>query len=297
MISVVIVTCNEEKNIKRAIESVKWADEVIVCDMHSTDETAKIAGVLGAKVFFHKPEKYVELVRNSSIDKAVNEWVLILDPDEEISESLAKKIIEITDKSIISNFIEIPRKNIIFSKWIKNSMWWPDYNIRLFKKGSVLWGNKIHRPPETKGEGLKLPAEEQYAIVHHHYENISQYIRRLDRYTDAQSEEMIKEGYVFNWKDLINKPASEFLSRYFANHGFENGLHGLSLSLLQSFSFIILYLKIWEEEKFKEQEIKLSDFGIESKKTGNEFKYWFNHVNLSKNTFKKILQKIGNRIS
>lgn len=297
MISVVIVTSNEEKNIKRAIESVKWADEIIVCDMHSEDETAKIAKTMGAKVFLQKPEKYVELVRNASTDKATNEWVLILDPDEEIPESLAKKIIELINNPATSNFVEMPRKNIIFGKWVKNSMWWPDYNIRLFKKGSVLWGDKIHRPPETKGESIKLPAEEHCAILHHHYDNISQYIQRLDRYTDAQSEDLIKEDYVFNWKDLISKPVSEFLNRYFANRGFEDGLHGLVLSLLQSFSFVILYLKIWEKEKFKEQEIKLSDFKTESKKVGSEFKYWFITSNLSKNTFKRILQKIGNKIS
>lgn len=297
MISVVIVASNEEKNIERAIRSVRWADEVIVCDMYSTDTTAKVAKTMGVKVFLQKPEKYVELARNSSIDKAKNEWVLILDPDEEIPESLAKKIIEIIDDPVISGFVEIPRKNIIFDKWMKNSMWWPNYNIRLFKKGSVTWGDKIHRPPETKGEGLKLPEEEQYAILHHHYESISQFIQRLDRYTGVQAEELIEEGYVFSWKDLINKPVSEFLSRYFANHGFKDGFHGLALSLLQSFSFVILYLKIWEKEKFKEQEIKLSDFKIETKKVGGEFKYWFNHINLSGNAFKRIFQKIGNKIS
>lgn len=290
-ISVVINTFNEEKNIARAIESAKWADEVVVCDMYSSDSTAEIAKKMGAKVVLHKPKKYVELVRNFNISQSSNDWILILDPDEEISESLAKKLQEIINTDEVS-FVEIPRKNIIFGKWMKNSMWWPDYNIRLFKKGRVEWGEEIHRPPKTTGKGIKLNAEENLAIIHHHYESISQFINRMDRYTDAQSEELLKNGYRFNWVDLVRKPVGEFLSRYFANKGFEDGLHGLALSFLQSFSFLIMYLKVWEAEKFKEHDLSFKDVVSESKKAGKEINYWLKFSSLSKNLVKKTLQKI-----
>lgn len=295
-ISVVINTLNEEKNIARALTSVKWADEIVVCDMHSEDDTAEIAKKMGVKVILHKPKQYVELARNFNISQAANDWILILDPDEEISESLSKKLQEIADTDA-SSFVEIPRKNIIFGKWIENSMWRPDYNVRFFKKGTVVWEDKIHKPPKTKGEGLKLPADEKFAIIHHHYESISQFLSRVDRYTDVQAEELFKENYQFNWKDLISKPVSEFLGRYFANYGFKDGLHGLVLALLQAFSFFILYCKVWEKEKFKEYKIETSDLKNESKKIEEEFKYWFNHSNLSENSFRKFLQKIGNKIS
>lgn len=293
-ISVVINTFNEEKNIARALDSLKWADEVVVCDMHSGDSTAEIAKKMGAKVVLHKPKKYVELVRNFNISQASNDWVLIMDPDEEISESLAKKLQELADIDEAS-FVEIPRKNIIFGKWMQNSMWWPDYNTRLFKKGSVIWGSEIHRPPRIEGNGLRLSPEEDLAIIHHHYESISQFISRMDRYTEAQSEELAKNGYKFNWVDLIHKPIGEFLSRYFANRGFEDGLRGLALGLLQAFSYLVMYLKIWEIEKFKESDIDFRKVVTEGKKAGKEINYWFKYGNLSKNQFISILQHLKNK--
>lgn len=293
-ISVVINTLNEEKYIARALNSVKWADEVVVCDMYSEDKTAEIAKKMGAKVILHSQKNYVELARNFDISQASNDWVLILDPDEGIPGNLAGKIQEIVGLNKCS-FVEIPRKNIIFGKWMKNSMWWPDYNIRLFKKGSVTWGEEIHRPPKTEGQGLCLSAEENLAIVHHHYENISQFIRRMDRYTSVQSEELLKNEYKFNWVDVIQKPVGEFLSRYFANRGFEDGLHGLSLSLLQAFSFLVMYLKVWEAEKFKERHLSSKEMVAESKKAGQEINYWFKYGNLSNNSVIRVLQKVKNK--
>lgn len=293
-ISVVINTFNEEKNIARALGSLKWADEVVVCDMYSSDQTAEISKKMGAKVVLHKPKKYVELVRNFNISQASNDWILILDPDEEISESLAKKLQDLVDIEEAS-FVEIPRKNIIFGKWMQNSMWWPDYNIRLFKKGSIIWGEEIHRPPKTEGNGLRLAPEEGFAIIHHHYESISQFISRMDRYTDAQSEELVKNGYKFNWVDIIHKPTGEFLSRYFANRGFEDGLRGLALSLLQAFSYLVMYLKVWEIDKFKEADVSFRKVVSEGKSAGKEINYWFKYGNLSDNSIIRAMQKIKNK--
>lgn len=293
-ISVVLNTFNEERNIARALNSVKWVDEVVVCDMYSEDKTVEIAKKMGAKVVLHKPQKYVELVRNFNTSQASNDWILILDPDEEVSESLANKLQELVN-TCEASFIEIPRKNIIFGKWMKNSMWWPDYNIRLFKKGSVIWGEEIHRPPKTEGNGLRLAPEENFAIIHHHYENISQFINRMDRYTTAQSEELVRNGYKFNWVDLIHKPVGEFLSRYFANRGFEDGLRGFALSLLQTFSYLVMYLKVWEIDKFKETDINFKKMVTESKKAGKEINYWFKYGNLSDNSIIRTLQKVKNK--
>ncbi len=296
-ISVVINTLNEKGVLKRALDSVKWADEIIVCDMESDDGSVQIAKKAGAKVFSHKRLTYVEPARNFAISKASNEWVLILDPDEEIPETLAKKIQELTEKPIVSDYVRLPRKNLIFGKWMKASMWWPDYNIRLFKKDKVTWSDKIHIPPTVKGQGLDLSPEEGLAIIHHHYSNLSQYLMRLDRYTTVQANNLKDEGYKFLWTDIVNKPISEFLGRYFANRGFEDGLHGLALALLQAFSFLIMYLKVWELEKFKERQIELSEVKVLKNKLGVEVDYWFKYGNLSKNTFKRFLQKINNKLT
>lgn len=295
-ISVVVNTLNEENLLKTCLDSVKWADEIIVVDMLSDDESAKLAKSKGAKVFPRKREKFVELARNFGISKASGDWILIIDPDEEVGEALAKRLREISEKMREIDFIRIPRKNIIFGKWMKASKWWPDLNIRFFKKGKVSWSDKIHIPPQTSGAGLDLEGEEM-SILHHHYESITQFLERLNRYTDAQAEELVKSGYKFSWQDLVVKPNGEFLSRFFANRGFEDGLHGLALSLLQAFSFLIMYLKTWEKGKFKEENLDIKDINELKTKVGIEINYWFKYANLSKNPFKRFAQKVKNKLA
>ena len=300
-ISAVINALNTEDSIERTLKSVGWADEIVVVDDGSTDKTLDILSELKVKskklkVYHHKGVGYVEPARNFAISKASNEWILVVDTDEEISESLVQRLEEISEKMAAIEYVEIPRKNIIFGKWMKASMWWPDYNIRFFKKGQVKWSNKIHHDPEVSGQGLKLEAEEKYAIIHYHYESVSQFLERLNRYTDIQAKELMADGVKFEWRFLLNKPLGEFLGRYFANRGFEDGLHGLTLSLLQAFSFLVVYLKVWEIEKFTPQDITLSQLKEESKKGALEITYWFKYGNLSKNPFKFFLQRAKNKL-
>ena len=290
-ISVVLNTFNEEDNIARAIKSIDWAWEIIVCDMHSNDKTVEIAKKLGAKVIYHKKLDFVEPARNFAVSKATNEWILVLDPDEEIPQSLAKRLKEIADKMEEIHYVRIPRKNLIFGKWIKASGWWPDYNIRFFKKGKVEWSNDIHRPPKTLGQGLDLDEQERWAIVHHNYQSIPQFIDRMNRYTTVEAKQLIKEGYEFKWQDLLNKPINEFLSRFFANKGYEDGLHGLALSFLQSFSFFTTYLKVWEFQGFKENKITLSEVEQEKKKGGYAIDYWIKQAKRA-NPFKDFFKKL-----
>lgn len=290
-ISVVINTLNEEKNITRALESVKWADEIVVCDMYSEDKTVEIAKKLGAQVIFYKKEGYVEPARNFAISKATGSWILVLDADEEIPESLAKRLKDLANGMKRIDYVEIPRKNFIFGRWMKASRWWPDYHIRFFRAGKVKWGNGIHSKPKSEGEGITLTADENWAITHRNYNSLSQYIMRMDRYTTIQARELVAGGYKFRWQDLIQKPLSEFLSRFFAGRGFEDGLHGLALSLLQAFSFLIVYLKVWEKNKFKTHELKLEDLEILKQQGGEELSYWFKKSKSSANIFKTFLQK------
>ena len=274
MISVVINTLNNEDEISRAINSVKsLADEIVVCDMESSDNTSTIAKKLGAKVFSHKKENYVELVRNFMVSKATCDWIFILDPDEELQSSLVKKLREITKKPE-ADYYRVPRKNIIFGKWIKHTNWWPDYNIRFFKKGFVSWNEAIHSVPMTQGKGADLPDKEEYAIIHNNYENISSYLEKMLRYTDAGKDNLLKGGYVFSWKDLIKKPANEFLSRYFEGEGYKDGIHGLALSLLQSFSQFVLYLKVWEKQGFSDKNLEKSEIKNELNKTVSDLRWW-----------------------
>lgn len=273
-ISVIINTLNEEKNLPRALSSIKdFADEVVVVDMKSDDKTVEIAKKAGAKVYEHKRTGYVEPARNFAIGKAKGDWILILDADEEVPKSLAKKLKDLSKKPT-ANYYRLARKNLVFGKWVKHSRWWPDYNIRFFQKGFVSWNEMIHSVPITQGKGLDLPAKENLAIVHYHYNTIEQYIERMNRYTTFHSKRLIKDGHEFSWKDLIKKPTAEFLSRYFAGEGYKDGIHGLCLSGLQAFSEFVLYLKIWQNKKFKEQDISVRNVVREMKKQRPEINYW-----------------------
>lgn len=273
-ISVVINTLNEEKNLPRAINSIKSiADEIVVVDMESEDKTVEIAKSLGAKVFTHRKVGYVEPARNFAISKASNPWVFILDADEEIPNSLAQKITKIL-KDAKADYFRIPRKNIIFGKWMKHSRWWPDYNIRLFKKGAVSWNEIIHMVPMTQGVGGEIEAKEEFAVIHHNYDSIEQYLERMNRYSSQHARLRIDEGYKFSWKDIIFKPSNEFLSRYFFGEGYKDGLHGLSLSLLQAFSELTVYLKIWQKEKFTDQNPQLREVISVMHDEEKDLHYW-----------------------
>jgi len=251
------------------------ADEIVVIDMESDDGTPEIAKKLGAKVFRHKRLNYVEPSRNFGISKTTGDWILILDPDEEVPPKLAKKIKEIISKGS-HDYYRVPRKNMIFGSWLKYSRWWPDYNIRLFKKGMVSWNEIIHAVPMTQGVAGEIQAEEDLAIIHHHYDSIEQYIERMNRYTSQQAKIKLSENYSFSWRDLISHPMDEFLSRYFFGQGYKDGVHGLAVSLLQGFSELTLYLKIWQAEKFKEEDIKIGDIVSEMSIKEKDLHFWQN---------------------
>jgi len=273
-ISVVINTLNEEKNLPRVLSSIKgFADEIVVVDMKSDDNTQAIAKSAGAEVYLHEPTGYVEPARNFAIAKAKSEWVLILDADEEIGPELKSALKKIVGNPL-GDYYALPRKNIIFNKWMKHSRWWPDYNIRFFKKGSVSWSEVIHSVPMTVGTGMDLEALEENAIVHYHYSSLEQYITRLNRYTTQHSKVLSNDGYNFKWQHLIQKPVSEFLSRYFQGEGYKDGVHGLALSSLQAFSELVLYLKLWEIDKFKPSEVGLKNVLNEIKESEKSLNYW-----------------------
>lgn len=297
-ISAVINTLNEEKKIGRSLASLKgFANEVVVVDMMSTDSTREIAKSYGARVFKHKRIGHVEPARNFAIEKTKNEWVFVLDADEEIPEKL-KTYLKNEVKKPEGNYYRIPRKNIIFSKWMKHSGWWPDFNIRFFKKGTVTWNEVIHSVPMTTGKGVDLPIKEEFAIKHRHYSSVEEYLIRMNRYTTIQAKELNKKGIEFRWRDVLFKPSSEFLRRYFAEAGYKDGLHGLVLSLLQVLSELVVYVKLWQKQKFRKRKIDANDTFSELKIIAKDYMWWLyaSKINDSKNIFTKIWLKIKRRL-
>jgi len=246
-ISVVINTHNEADKLKDCLQSVKdWVDEIVVVDMESTDETRKIARNFNAKIYKEKLVPYVELIRNQSVNKANSDWALVLDPDERISANLAKELKKIVKEDKFE-VVNIPRKNIIFNKWIRHTNWWPDRQIRFYKKGRVVWPEKIHQYPQVKGKVLDLPAKEELAIEHLNYENISQFLSRQNRYSEILAQNYFDEGQRFSWFNFFWRPTRIFLQRYLRHAGFLDGFHGLSLSYLATLSQMATEIKLWEK--------------------------------------------------
>lgn len=249
-ISVVIFTKNEEQNIGDCIESVKsLADEVIVIDMKSKDNTVKIAKKYNVKIYIVKDYKWVEPVRNFGISKAKYGWVLILDADERVSVTLAKKLIEIA-KDDKFDAVKIPFKVIFFNKWIKHTYWWPDYHIRFFRKGFVKWVVKIHPDIEVSGRVLELPSEEKYSVTHENARNIKIWLKKIDHHTDY-------EDYFFRLKtvrlsDIVGRFKREFYWRYFESRGYLDGMHGFVLSKFMEYYRFLEFAKYWEKKGYPE---------------------------------------------
>ncbi len=253
-ISVVINTKNSAATLDRCLASVHpWADEIVVMDMKSTDDTLQIAKFYGAKTFSHPDVGYVEPARNAALAKARGEWICLLDSDEEIPPSLAKIL---TSELVLSDTTDayfLPRKNIIFDKWVKTG-WWPDPVLRLFRQGKVTWSDEIHAVPRVQGSVQRLAAEESLAIVHHNYQSIEQYWNRALRYAHIRTKERVAA------KESVQEPLAafmdEYIRRYYSWDGIHDKLHGRMLSALQGTTALLEQALLWEAKKFSDSGLK-----------------------------------------
>lgn len=297
-ISLVISAYNEEKNIKDCLESAKGlADEIILVDNSSQDKTAQLAKKYTDKIFM-VPNDPVMLNKNKNFgfSKASYEWIISLDADERLTDELKKEIKEKIKKTKNTAF-EIPRKNIIFGKWIEHSIWWPDYNLRLFRRGKGKFPTKhVHEKIEVEGEIDKLESP----LVHYNYQTVSQFVQKMDRtYTESEAENFIKSGKQIYWYDAIRWPIADFIKTFFFQKGYKDGLHGLVLSELQAFYALIFFAKVWErKEKFKDltPDNFLGEILKEFSNLFSEMKYWINTTLMEEKSF-KIIYKIKRKLS
>lgn len=256
-ISAVINTYNEAEKLPECLCSLKgWANEIVVVDMGSTDKTLEIALEYKAKIFPHEHLPYVEPARNFGLAKATGDWILVLDPDERVPKTLSAKLAEIVQKDLC-DVVQVPRKNIVFGKWIKHTNWWPDYHARFFKKGNVTWSDRIHSAlevvgsMEVKGKILKLAAKENFALEHLNYDNVSQFLERQNRYSEISARNRYNSGERFSWKNFFWKPTRLFLQRFIRHAGFLDGFYGLALACLAVYAQFAEEVKLWEKEKAK----------------------------------------------
>lgn len=289
-LSVVVSAYNEEKNIADCLKSVSWADEIIVVDSGSIDKTSQIAKEHKAKVFRRENNLMLNVNKNFGFGRATNEWILNLDADERVSRELAAEIQKTLKNSKDISGYWMPRKNIIFGKWIQNSIWWPDLHLRLFKKGRGRFAEKhVHEHVELQGKAGTL----KNALIHENYQSISQYLYKLDKiYTESEVENFLRNKGTITYLDAIRFPFHDFLKTFFSQKGYKDGLHGLVLSMLQAFYSFIVFAKVWEKKGFKEENSSsfLGDLYTEGKKIVLEYQYWFltEFIENAKNPLKKI---------
>ncbi len=299
-ISVVINVRNEAEYLSKCLNSIKdIADEVVIVDMKSTDNSVEVAKSFGAKIYSYRPMKYVEPARNFALSKATGKWILLLDPDEYLQKTLKSELKNITLRNDV-DFVKIPRQNYIFGKWIRHANCWPDYLIRFFKKDSVTWQKEIHSQPITKGNCLTLLDSDKLAIKHNNYQNINQFITRAIRYSTIQAEELDAKDYKVKISDFILKPIQEFNSRFYFSEGYKDGLHGLVFCLLQAFAIGLIYGKLWEIQGSSDKQFLKESFVSASQEANYEYDHWFIKYfqkEYSPNIFKILLVKFRHCIN
>lgn len=292
-VSVVVSAYNEEKKLPDCLKSVLWADEIVVVDSGSTDTTSEIAKKFGATVLRKENNLMLNVNKNFGFGKATSDWILNIDADERVSVELASEIQKTLKNPKEFSGYWIPRKNIIFGKWIQNSIWWPDLHLRLFKKGKGRFAQKhVHEHVELSGKAGTL----KNALIHENYQSISQYLYKMDKiYTENEVENFLMGKETITYLDAIRFPFNDFLKTFFSQKGYKDGLHGLVLSMLQAFYSFIVFAKVWEKKGFKEESSSrfLDDLYAEGKKIVLEYQYWFltEFIEKAKSPIKKIYLK------
>lgn len=307
-LSVVFSVHNEEKLFEEALKSVKnLADEIIVVDNESTDKTVQIAKKYTKNIYEHKnTPNSLNLTKNYGFSKAKGDWILSLDADERVSPDLAKEIFSILNaqRSTLNAPIGywFPRKNIVFGKWIQHGIWYPDKQLRLFRHGLGKFpGKHNHEYLEVKGELSELKNH----LIHQNYQTIVQFVDKMNHtYTDNEAEVLLASGKKLEWIDAVRMPASDFILNFFRRQSYKDGLHGLTLSLLQAFYSLLVFAKAWEKQGFWEYDSKnfVIDVKSELREKGKEFSWWYTKELVPwflkpKQITKKIIEKFTKLLS
>jgi glycosyltransferase involved in cell wall biosynthesis len=280
-LSVVIITYNEEANLVRTLESVQplvsnGKGEIIVVDSGSTDRTVEIAKSFAARVFIEEWKGYAAQ-KNSAIDKAIGDWVLSLDADEEVDRDLqqalgdtveglervaalrqvnahdltvedARSDVEYHINTILDGGLSgfwVPRKNQFLGRWLRHGGFWPDPKLRFFRRGSGRFEDRaVHEDVRLDGKTGQI----RYgSLIHHSYPTLSDYIEHMNRYSSLGAEMVVAKGEVrFSAINIVARPLATFVYNYLLRLGFLDGREGLLLHLYHAAYVSWKYAKAWE---------------------------------------------------
>ncbi|MFB0537220.1 MAG: glycosyltransferase family 2 protein [Anaerolineae bacterium] len=239
-LTVVILTKNEEHNIADCIESVRWADKVVVFDSLSQDRTVEIAQELGAKVIQRPFRDYADQ-RNAALEAVESQWVFFVDADERATPELAAEVRQVIEDETKAGWW-VPRHNYIFGRLTRRAGWFPDYQLRLLKRECARYD-----PPRKVHEVVILDGQAGYlknVLIHYNYDTLSQFLERQNRYTDYEARILYEQGIRPRLRNFILQPLREFRRRYVSLQGWKDGFHGLLLSGLMAYYNLVMYVRL-----------------------------------------------------
>ena len=243
-ISCAIVVFNEERNIREALNSVAWMDEIIAVDSYSTDKTVEICREFTPHVFQRKWNGFGEQ-KNSAIDRATADWVFILDADERVSDDLRAEIQRVLETSTPVGPVaySLPRKNYYYGKWIRWGGVYPDYQLRLFRRGV---GRLDDSEPHNRFVFEGLRGDLTHALDHYTERTIEDHFKKFNNFTTLAARERGRTKKRVRWSDLTIRPLFTFWKYYVRRQAFRDGVHGLIISVFASMYTFVKYAKLWD---------------------------------------------------
>ncbi len=251
-LSVIIITFNEERNIRRCIESVRdIADEIVVVDSMSTDSTEEICNTLGVRFFSQKWLGYSEQ-KNFANSLASNDWILSIDADEALSEELKKSITELKKRDFDEhNVFCLNRLTNYCGHWIRHCGWYPDRHIRLWNRKIGRWNGIIHETIRFDQPVAKTIIKGD--LLHYSYKDIEDHMRIANKYTSLIAHEKFEKGKRCSFVKMYLSPPFAFIRDFIFKRGFLDGKRGYAICKINSFSTYLKYLKLWELENEKKR--------------------------------------------
>ena len=244
-LSVVIVTRNEEERIRACLESVGWADELIVVDAESEDKTTSIARELTDHVIV-RPWPGYAAQKNYGLELARGAWILSLDADELVSPALRAEIERVIELDGPGDGYSVPRRNIFWGRWIRHGGLYPDRQVRLFRRGRGRFGERrVHEAVPVDGAVRALAGH----LEHRSYRDVSDFLARADRYATLAAEDIIAHGRRVRAWEFVLRPLGRFLGMYVLERGFLDGARGFLLAALYAYYVLIRCAKVWERTK------------------------------------------------
>jgi len=244
-LSVTIIAWNEEERLRACLESVAWADEIVVVDAESADKTVQIAHEFTDKVSV-RPWPGFAAQKNFAIAQATGDWILSLDADERVTPELRDRVCAILkDEGAVDGY-SIPRRNIFWGAWVRHGGLYPDYQLRLFRRGVGRFvEDAVHESVRVTGRVDTLSE----ALLHHSYRDLEDFVRRSNRYSTLAAQDWLRRGRRVSVPSLVMKPLGRFFSMYVLRRGFLDGWRGLVLAVLYAEYVFLRMAKAWEAQR------------------------------------------------